>query len=130
MERVLMKFLTLALAVTAVVFAAPPADAATIFLDTAPLQSLGGAWYLDFQLADSDSGVNTVQILGITLGGGTHLDTPPDVDSLTGDAAGTFPDYTLGDTQFFNQALIPFTAGSSVQFTLTYSGNYLDGGNQ
>lgn len=124
-----MRSLTLALTLAAIL-AATAADAATIFLDTTPLQSLGGTLYLDFQLADNDSGVNTVQIQGITLGGGAHLNSPPDVDALTGDATGTFPDYTLGDTQFFNQALIPFTPGSSIQFTLTYTGNYLDGGFQ
>ena len=118
----------LPLAIAAAVLAGTTADAATITLDTTPLAAMGGTSYLDFQLADSDSGVNTVQIQGITLGGGTHLDAPPDGDILTGDATGTFPDYALGDTQFFNQVLIPFTAGTSVQFTLTSTANYLGGG--
>jgi hypothetical protein len=112
------------LALTALLGAASPAAAATIFLDTTPLQAIGGTWYLDFQLADGDGAANnTVSVDNIDLGGGTHLPG----DSLSGGGSGTFPSYALTDSAPFNQVLAPFTAGTHVQFDMTFTSNFAGG---
>ena len=93
---------------------------AQVSMDTTPL--MGGSWFLDFQLVNDDSTINTVTISNIALGGGSH---GPGSDTFNGGASGTFPNYTLTDNgSFVNQALIPFTAGSSVQFLLDYTNNF------
>ncbi len=93
-----------------------------VTMDTSSLASIGGTWTLDFQLIQDQSLANTVTISDITLGGGTYL---TGMDAFNGEASGTFPNYTLSDdTNVFNEALIQFTAGTQVQFDLSYTNNF------
>jgi hypothetical protein len=119
-----MKKVMLALVAALVLATAPRAEAITVLLDTTPLQSLGGEWYLDFQVADGDGAINNVVTLtGIDLGiGGAFLSVV-----LTGDAAGSVPSFTLGDSPGFNQVLVRFTAGDEVRFDLSYTNNFAGG---
>jgi hypothetical protein len=120
----IMNRIALALTFTALLGAASPAAAATIFLDTTPLQAIGGTWYLDFQLVDGDGVANnTVTVENIDLGGGAHGGG----DAFAGGASGAFPDYTLADTALFNGVLAPFTAGTHVQFDMTFTSNFAGG---
>ena len=120
MKKVVLSFV----AALVVIASAPRAEAITVLLDTTPLQSLGGDWYLDFQLADGDGVVNNIVTLaGIDLGvGGAFIS-----EALTGDASGAFPSFTLGDSPGFNQALLRFTAGDQVRFDLSYTNNFAGG---
>lgn len=115
----------LATLIVAALFIASPgrAEATTIFLDTTPLQSLGGSWYLDFQLVDGDGAANnTVDITVLGLGGGTITSGA----SFIGGASGAAANYSLADSDFFNQALVPFTPGAFVTLDLIFSGNLAD----
>lgn len=103
-----------------VMIGAARAEAAVIFLDTTPLQGLGGTWYLDFQLADGDGVANnSVDIEVLDLGGGALLPG----ETFAGGGAGSFPSYSLADSDVFNQVLVPFTAGSFVRLDLTFTQN-------
>jgi hypothetical protein len=100
-----------------------------VTMDTSVLQGIGGSWYLDFELDNDDAPtVNTVTISNIDLGGGSQTGT----DTLTGDASGTFPSYTLTEdpANFINQVLTQFTAGTQVQFDLAFTNNYDGSGMQ
>jgi hypothetical protein len=114
-------FITL---VAVVAFATPAQADVIVTLDTTPLQSVGGTWYLDFQLADGDGVANnTVGISGLSLGGGSTAGAA----TLNGGASGTFPALMLTDSDFFNEALIPFVAGSMVTFVLSDTNNFAGG---
>lgn len=109
---------------TAIAIATPARATSIVTLDTTPLQAIGGTWYLDFQLADGDgSANNSVTLANLTLGGGAQQ--PP--DALAGGGSGAFPSYSLTDSDFFNQVLIAFTAGTHVQFELSYTNNFAGG---
>ncbi len=83
-----------------------------VVLNTLPLDETK-TYYLDFQLADGDGAANnTVSLSLVTFGGGT----------------GTFPDTTLTDAAFFDQALYDFTPGDEIRFNLAYTTNFDSGG--
>jgi len=91
-------------------------------MDTTPLQSIGGDWILDFQLFQNQTLSNTVTISDITLGGGSNV---PGSDTFSDPSAtGGFPNYTLTDNGFLSEATVEFTAGSQVQFDLSYTNNF------
>lgn len=93
-----------------------------IHLDTSSLPS--GLFYLDLQLAGTDNvpGKNTVSVNQLNLGGGVL--SSADLTNVTG----TFPNYSMNDTNYFNQALIGFTRGSSVSFQLSYTNTFSGNG--
>jgi hypothetical protein len=99
------------------------ADEVTINLDTSSLAA--GGYFLDYQLAGTDSvlGQNTITISNIQLGGGTFSN-----EALSGGASGTFNNYSMVDTDVFNEALVGFQLGSEVQFGLTFTNNFSGGG--
>src|SRR5690349_8196934 len=99
------------------------ADDVTISLDTSSLTA--GGYFLDYQIAGTDAvlGQNTVAINNIQLGGGTFSN-----ETLSGGASGTFNNYSIVDTDVFNEALVGFQLGSEVKFGLSFTDNFSGGG--
>ncbi len=95
----------------------------TVTLDTTPLPA--GNYFLDYQLAGTATplGANTVNISNLSLGGGSFLS-----QQFSNGGSGAFPNYSLTDTKVFNEDLIGFSRGSSVQYNLSFTNNFAGAG--
>ena len=91
----------------------------TVTLDTTPLPA--GNYFLDYQLAGTATplGANTVNISNLSLGGGSFL-----TQQFSNGGSGAFPNYSLTDAKVFNEDLIGFSRGNSVQFNLSFTNTF------
>jgi hypothetical protein len=98
----------------------------TFTMNTSPLAG-NGQFTLDFQFLDStgsstDLNNNNVKLTGFTFGGGSASGG----GSTTGGASGSLASgVTLTDTEFFNEYMEKFTAGSQLSFSIDVT-NVLD----
>jgi len=85
----------------------------------------GSQFSIVFDLIDGDATVNnTVTVTGAQFGGGSLIGSP----ALTGGTSGDLStSVILGDTDFFNEYLQDFTAGSVLSFLIDFSGNFAGG---